>query len=131
MSSPKGPSDLISVPSHSSDFLPNAGLRLVDTFPAIISPTAHHIASICLPRMSNALGHLALSRAVTISPPRYSAYRLMSTDIHIQDAKLQKSRNLQKLHKLQLTNLQNLSLYDVTQVSRNVSSTIPRGDLAQ
>ena len=46
VNSPKWPSDLISIPSHSSDFPPNAGLWLVNRFLAIISPTTHHIAFI-------------------------------------------------------------------------------------
>ena len=45
VNSPKQPSDLISIPSCSSNLTPNAGLWLVDTFPTIISATTH-IASI-------------------------------------------------------------------------------------
>ena len=40
------PSDLISVPSYSIDFPPNAGLWLVDLLLPLISVTTHHISSI-------------------------------------------------------------------------------------
>ncbi len=40
--SPMWPSDLTSILSHSSDFLPNAGLWFVNSFPIIISTTTHH-----------------------------------------------------------------------------------------
>ena len=41
VNSPKRPSDLISVSSCSSDFLPNGGLWLVDRFLTIVSPMTH------------------------------------------------------------------------------------------